>query len=158
MMKNQRCTLHLEQHIMFIHGQQSYLQIVLHDPNFMCFLFTWNNPKQLQDNSMQCTDKEPRVVCHGRARSNPFQPQSIHYRITMITFWAVCFHHAWIHLPLHSTAPSMLHSFDKMQFSVEYSMVLFKCFKKISAMVKRKLVTAMNIRSYNGMSFGTKIS
>lgn len=120
--------MHLEQHIMFIHGRQPYLQIVQHDPNFMCFSFTQNNPKQLQDNSMQCTDKEPRVVSHGRARSNPFQPQSIHYRITMITFWAVCFHHAWIHLPLHSTAPSMLHSFGKMQFSIEYSMVLFKCF------------------------------
>lgn len=68
--------VHLEQHILFIHGQQPYLQIVLHDPNFMCFSFTWNNPKQLQDNSMQCTDKEPWVVSHGRARSNPSSPQA----------------------------------------------------------------------------------
>lgn len=72
----------------------------------MCFSFTQNNPKQLQGNSAQCTDKEPWVVSSGRTRSNPFQPWSIHYGITMITFWAPRSRHAWIHPLLHSTTPS----------------------------------------------------
>lgn len=155
--KGAPCTLYST--LCFYIDNNPILKIVLRNPNYMCFSFTRNNPKQLQGNSTQCTDKEPRVVSRGRARSNPFQPQSIHYRITMITFWAVCFRHAWIHSPLHSTTLSMLHSFGKMQFSIEYSVVLFKChFIFISPMVKRKCVTVMNIRSYNGISINTKIS
>lgn len=54
-------------------------------PNCMCSSFTQNNPKQLQGNSAQCADKEPRVVSSGRTTGNPFQPRSIHYGIMPIT-------------------------------------------------------------------------
>lgn len=77
----------------------------------ICFSFIQNNPKQLQGNSMQGTDKELWVVSSGRTRSNPFQPWSIHYGITMITFWVACSCHAWIHPLLHSTTPSYIAAF-----------------------------------------------
>ena len=80
--------------------------VILCNPNCMCFSFAQNNPKQLQGNSAQCTDKEPWVVSSGRTWSAPFQPWSIHYGITMITFWAPRSRHAWIHPPLSGTTPS----------------------------------------------------
>lgn len=130
--KNKSALCTLNSTMCFYMDSKPFLKIVLHNSNYMCFSFTPNNPKQLQGNSTQCTDKEPRVVSRGRARSNPFQPKSLHYRITMITFWAVCFRHAWIHSPLHTlrTTPSMLHSFGKLWFSIEYSVVPFEhlCF------------------------------
>lgn len=103
------CTVHAPPpcSLCFLHTQTApSWDAVQCNPNCMCFSFTQNNPKQLQGNSAQCTDKEPRVVSSGRTRSNPFQPRSIHYGITMITFWALCSRHAWIHPLLHSTTPS----------------------------------------------------
>lgn len=101
------CTPSLQFVCFFLHTQTApSWDAVLCNPNCMCFSFAQNNPKQLQGNSAQRTDKEPRVVSSGRTRSNPFQPRSIHYGITMITFWALCSRHAWIHPLLHSTTPS----------------------------------------------------
>lgn len=48
--------------------------VILCNPNSMCSSFTQNNPKQLQGNSAQSTDKEPQVGSSGGTRSAPFRP------------------------------------------------------------------------------------
>lgn len=68
------------------------------DPNYMCFALARNDPEQLQGRS----DKEPGVASSGGARSDPVQPQSVHYGITMITFWAGRFRRARVHSLLRS--------------------------------------------------------
>lgn len=100
---------------------------VLCNPNCMCFSFAQNNPKQLQGNSAQRTDKEPRVVSSGRTRSNPFQPRSIHYGITMITvlgsLLSPCSDPSAS--PQHnSIVQCCIHLFGNKQFSIGHSVVL----------------------------------
>lgn len=48
------------------------LKVVACSPNYVCFSFTRNNPKQLRGNS----DKEPQVASSSGARSAPASPRA----------------------------------------------------------------------------------
>jgi len=74
------------------------LQIISCNPNWMCFSFTQNNPKQLQGNSAQSSVSQVRAKrgSSSRRKSTPFRPWSILYGITVITLWAPCSCHTWL--------------------------------------------------------------